>query len=270
MLTVERWNALSDEERQERVDEMPEELKTTPPQVAKESVVIIDGKEIPLKNVIGEAVRKAVERTKAEILASAPLPTPQPINLGGEEPLKRVMEDAEREMAETGSTFPVKTVLRLIGEGSRYHIKETTDSIKKSTKILKETKRTLRKEYKDFGDYEDEFDEIVDNATPDQITPTGLKMVFEAIRGRKLDEKLRDLQGKPPEEPIIGPSAGSGGGAGKPPKEKLTDAQKKEMAIMNFETEDAYLNVLKPRQQRAKDMGLKKIPQTIGEPLQRE
>ena len=262
-LTTEEWIKLTPEEQEARTDEKPEETPL-PPEVKEDVVTFADGSTRPLKNLIGEITRKVKEEMRRE----APPPREEPKTPPPKTDfIQRITTQAEDEMTRTGSTFPVNTILGLISDASRYHVSSGYSTLKKSNKVIKSTKRELKKQYKDFGDYEDEFDDKIDEADPSQITSEGLKLVFNAIRGSKMDEIITKIK-TPPKEPtkIVGPSVGTGTGAAKG-KVKLTPEQEKEMKDMGFDTEEDYLGRLHKYQDLARKKGLKVIPSLISERL---
>ena len=64
-LTVAEWGVLTDEEKEQREEEMPDELSAHP--AVEEDVVIIGGKPRPLKNFVGEITRKVRDDVLSEI-----------------------------------------------------------------------------------------------------------------------------------------------------------------------------------------------------------
>lgn len=264
MLTQEQWDALTPEEQEKRQSEKP-----SPAPEVKEDVVIINGVARPLKNFIAEISRKTKEDVLAEINAQPPKPTPAPVAQGDWQ--KQIATMAEREMEETGNMLPVNTILTLINQGTQHHIKNYTTTTNQANKVIKETKKELKSAYKDYGDYEDEFEEIIETIEPQNVSKDGLKIIFNSLRGKKLDDILKrereEAARKAEENPIvIGDLArGSAGGGNKPMK--LTAEQQKEMSDMGFETEEDYTGRLKKYQSVAKKNGAKNTPQLLSERL---
>jgi len=264
MLTQQEWDVLSPEEQTKRQSEKP----ASPAPEVKEDVVIIDGKPRPLKNYLSEITRKVTEDVRRDLTPASPQPAVEKAT--STDFTKQILLDAEREMEETGQVVPVNTILRLISQGSQYHIREAMGSSKSAQKMVKEVRKELKSQYKDFGEYEDEFDEIVDNIEPKFVTKDGLKIVFDSLRGKRLDviiKKKEEAATKKAEEErrIIGDTSEGTAAASKPKSVKLTEEQAKEMKDMGFETEEDYLGRLEKKRAVAKKQGAKNVPETIAE-----
>lgn len=267
-ITQEEWGKLTPEEQETRMDEKPEETPpaSSAPEV-KEDVVVIGGKERPLKNFMAEITRKVKDEVTEEVLASTKKETPKPTN--NQDYQKQILSMAEREMEETGSMLPVNTILTLISQGAGYHVKTASAA----NKTVKTTKRELKKEYKDFGDYEDEFDDIVESVEPQNVSKEGLKIIFNSVRGKKTDEIInkrveegikKGLEDKKILGTLDTPSTST-----ITPKfsGKLTPAQEEEMKDMGFETPADYMGRLKKYQEIAKRKNAKNTPILLSERL---
>lgn len=270
-LTQEQWDALAPEEQEKRQDEKP---SASLPEV-KEDVVVIDGKPRPLKNFIAEMTRKVKEEVLKEVPKPDALPkpdAPKPDAPKGDFQ-KKVLKMAEDEMAESGSVIPINTILSLISQGTNYHITQHSQQTKASRKVIKETKKELKAQYKNFADYEDEFDEIVDTITPQNISKEGLKIVYNSLRGKNLDEilkKEREAATKKAEEDkeIIGDlSKPTEKTTLKPTTIKLSQEQMDEMKNMGFETEADYIGRLNKFREVAKRRNAKNVPNLLSERL---
>ena len=263
-LTVEQWEALSTEEKEARAAEKPSSSSEV-----KDDVVIIGGKPRPLKNFVEEITRKVKEDVMAGINTRPAEPTRQPDNTDWR---KRVAQQAEKEMEETGSIVPVNTILDLINQGTNYHLNQFSTANKTAQKVIKETRKELKSSYKDYSDYEDEFDGIVENIEPQNVSKEGLKIIFQSLRGNKLDEllgKAREAGAKGAEEEkrILGDIASGNASHSSKPSGKLTAEQREEMTDMGFESEEDYSGRLKKYQDIAKRKSAKNTPQTLSERL---
>ncbi len=268
-LSKEEWEKLSKEEQESRQDEKPD---ASPDPEVKEDVVIIDGKPRPLKNFVAEISRKVKEDVTAEVLAAQPKKEPvKPIG-NNDDFLKQVTAAAEKEMEETGSMIPVNTLLNLINQGTGYHIK----SVKTANKLIKATRRELKKDHKDFGDYSDEFDDIVDDIEPQNISKDGLKIIFNSLRGKKAGSSEEEIAKRVEEgikkglegHKIIGNIDTNVNSNSKTVDTgKLTPAQEQEMKDMAFEKAEDYLGRLKKFQAIAKAKNAKNTPILLSERL---
>ena len=261
MLTQEQWDALPAEEQVKRQAEKPS---------AEEDMVVIGGQKRPLKNFIAEITRKVKEDVIAETRNNNPTPPPpkQPDNTDWR---RNIASRAEKEMEETGSIVPVNTILDLINQGTSYHVNQFSTANKNAQKVIKETRKELKTTYKDYSEYEDRFDEILDGIEPQNVSKEGLKIIFNSLRGEKLDELLkkeRERGSKEAEEgkTIIGDvSSGSGSSSGTSSSGKLTIDQESEMSDMGFESKEDYLGRLIKYREIAKRRGAKNIPALLSE-----
>ncbi len=265
MLTQEQWDVLPAEEQAERQAEKPSSESEV-----KEDFVMINGQKRPLKNFLAENNRKMKEEILQEVNASRPAPPAPPQPEGNWQ--KQIAQAAQREMEETGEIVPVNTILNLVSRASQYQFMEHSKIVKNAQKITKEVKSELKGQYKDYRDYEDEFENILDGIDPQQISKEGLRIVFNSLRGQKIDEIVKQkeeaaVKKATEERKIIGeitPSLSSSAG-GK--KEKMSPAQSKEMKDMGFDTEQDYLGRLEKKRQVAKSRGSLNIPDLISESL---
>lgn len=246
-----------------------------PRQEVKEDVVVIGGKERPLRNFVAEIQRKTEEsilsKLRNERKTELPDRQSQPVaNDDRSNYISKILNDAEEEMTRTGRILPVETIISLITSGSQYHANSTVSAMKNAERIIKSAKKKLKEQHKDYKDYENEFEDTIDEINPLSITAQGLEMLFDSIMGRKIKEKMAKLEEEKivkaeRGEKIVGPSSGSGNVKSK--KEVLTPEQQKEAIDMGFETEEDYFERLKKRQDRARSEGVKIIPQTLGEKI---
>ena len=239
----------------------------SPESEVTEDFVTIGGVKRPLKNFMAEISRKTKEEVMEEIRRTTPA-SAQPVSQSDWN--KQVVAMAEKEMEETGSIVPVNTILNLIAQGTTYHLGEHNKTLKNAQKTLKDVRKELKGQYKDFGDYADEFDAIIEDIDPRQISKDGLKIVFDSLRGKRLDDilKKRDEEAakKPDDTKILGEVGRVSAMVSTGVKTKnLTSEQKKEMMDMGFETEEDYLGRLEKRRQIAKSKGTKNIPDTLSE-----
>lgn len=257
--------------------ESPLTEENPPHQEVKDDVVIIGGKERPLKNFISEIQRKTEESVLQKLRGEQDNyhrpEEPKPVSYDSKDNyLSKIVQDAEDEMVRTGRTVPIETIIGLITSGSQYHVNNTVTVLKNSEKAIKTAKKSLREQHKDYKEYEDEFDTILENIDPKLVNVQSLERLFNSIRGERIGKTLikqeEDRKKKiEKEEEIVGPSKGSG--LSKPKKETLTSTQIEEMIDLGFDEEDDYLERLKKRQERAKIEKWKTIPQTLGEKSQK-
>lgn len=265
MLTVEEWNALSEEEKTTRQSEKPQENQ--------EDMILIGGKPRPLKNFVEEITRKTRESVLAEINANKPNPVRQPDANANNDWRKNIAAAAEREMEETGSIVPVNTILGLIAQGTNYQMSQINLNNKNAQKIIKEAKKELKTSCKDYADYEDRFDELLEDVEPQNVSKAGLKLIFNSLRGERQDELIAKAKEKGADDAeagkkIIGDVESGGGGSSSGNKStKLTVAQKEEMSDMGFEDEESYLGRLKKYQDIGKRRNAKNVPNLLSERL---
>jgi len=245
-----------------------------PAEEVKEDVVIIDGKPRPLKNFMAETARKIREDVVSELEAKQPEPQsqdPQSQPAGGDW-MKDLSSQAEREMEETGSLIPVKTITNLIAQGTNFHLNEFNKSNKKAQKIIKDTKRDLRSQYKNFKDYEEEFDVILEDIDPRTVSKEGITILFNSIRGKHLDdilEKQKEDSANKGKEKVIGAIDSTPGSQPQDKgKAKLSQEQIREMTAMAFESEEDYMGRLDKVREIAKRKGAKNVPYLIAERLE--
>ena len=248
--------------------------------VVKESTVIIDGKERPLKNYEAELRRKHEEDKEAlrkeydSKLLSMQQPAPQP-TAPQQTWYDLVQQKAEQEMAYTGKAIPIQTILELADNLYQRNMSATFKSREQADKEVRNFKRSIKKD-PDFVEIEDEFDTLVDNLDPKQINLPTLEVILNSVRGKKVQEirtrareegrqdALKDTQilGNPVET-ITG---------GTPPKTSLTAEQRAELDGMNREntmewSEKEYLDALVKKQNRFKVAGAKNNPMLMNEAM---
>lgn len=263
-LSLEEWNLLTEEEKELREDEMPEELFNE----KNKDVIIVDGVARPRKDFEAEILRKGSPKIKEDILKelNAQKP-PAPGQQNHQDILATINTSIETEMGK-GVKFPTETLLKLINRGVASYITNVKDVDKKASRTIKQIKRALRKKYEDFATYEDEFDDAIDEVHPTRVTEESLNLLFDAIRGRHVDQITKDAEARGRQigsTKIIGASE-SAGGSGAKGKSKLTPEQAKEAQEMELE-EGAYLKRLEKRKKHAKELGCTIMPQTMGEAL---
>ena len=172
---------------------------------------------------------------------------------------------------------PVEAIIEIATTATHVGITRTRADIAKASRVLKEVKKDLKGRYEDFAEYQEEFETRLEDAPIERMTKEGLEMVFHAIRGEKLDAKLKELKAKAAKEDpaakIVGPTspAGSGAPAGPHGAKALTDRQQAEMDRLGLE-ETTYRKNLQTRRENAKRLGVPddKLPETMGEPLNRK
>lgn len=267
-MTQQEWEELSTEEQEERKEEKP---FTSSASEVKDDVVIINGKARPLKNYTDEITRKVKEAIIKEMPAKEEKKEERPQST--QDWRKQISAAAEREMEETGSLIPVNTIATLINQGVSYGINEHNKTSKTSAKIIKEIVKELKSTYKDFNEYEDSFNEILDTIEPQNVSKEGLKIVYNSLRGDRLDEilaKERNKTEKKSEEDkkIIGElSSGTAGSSGGNKSKKLTAEQEKEKISMGFESDEDYLGRLTKKREVFKKRNALNVPETLSENL---
>ena len=266
MLTVVEWNALSNEDRETRKEEMPEELKKKDDRSFQNIAA-----EERRKREAAEKRAQELEEENAAFKESLNNPYRR-TNDNTSEQFSKIAQMAEDEMARTGRTVPVETIVRMINQGAMHIAGQLHQSQSKANGIRRKAKQNLRTKYKEFSKFEDEFDEATDSLNPSNVTEEGLEIIFNSIRGKHSDELEKEIEErirkKYESNPlIVGPDTGSGSGQRGSAPTKLTSAQSKEMVDMNIDSEDTYLNLLKRKQDRAKAIGSKKIPLLLSESI---
>lgn len=270
-MTWEEWNALSEEDKALRIAEKP---TGDDPSGQGDDYVMIGGKKRPLNNFIAEISRKVGE----DVMSRLPKPEPKPeprVTPDNRDIHKQIQDAAEKEMEETGSVVPIRTITSLIQQGTSYILQSQRKIDSEAKKTIKETKRELRTTYKDYNEFSEEFDKILDTIDPAYVKKEGLIMVFDSLRGKKLTEIRAKIEkdkndNPPPSKKIIGEvdtGTGSGGGSGSGASKgsKLTEAQKEEMQLLNFESEEDYLGRLKKYQEIGVKKGAKNKPTLLQE-----
>jgi hypothetical protein len=270
MLTAEEWKTLSPEEQQNRSGEKPQEE-------IKEDMVIIDGKPRPLKNFIAEITRKVKDDVSAEINANKSQEQKKEVPPTEQDWRKRIIASATREMEESGEIVPVQTILDIVNQGIGYHIGQYAKTNKQASKIIKDTKAEIRKDCKEKGiaydDYSDDFENILDDIEPQNVSAYGLKIIFNSVIGKKTPELIKKVQEDASRKSEEGGRRIVGGelaeGSGKPAESggasKLTAEQKEEMLDMGFESEVDYIGRLGKYRDIAKKKGAKNTPNLISE-----
>lgn len=241
----------------------------------KESVVIIDGKERPLKNYEAELQRKhkeELDRVKAEYETKIVQPI-QPVQSAQPDWLEQVYQQAENEMAVTGKAVPIKTILGVADSISKRNLQNVFQGKEQSEKTIRSFKRSIRGE-PDWKDLEDNFDELVDQLEPHQVNAPTLEVILNSVRGKtgKDKEKLAYERGRAEalkDTQILGAPEG-GQPVGSAPKSGLTPEQKSDLDRMNQDntlgwTEEEYKKALTQKQNRFKVAGARNIPQTLGD-----
>ena len=151
------------------------------------------------------------------------------------------------------------------------------NSVRERGKLLKTVKADLKKRYEDYSEVADEFDDALEDAPTEMLTREGIEMVFQGLRNKTLEAKIKKLQEKTPGgEPtakIIGPTSPTGSGAPAKPAgaSTLTEAQQSEASSLGL-SDDAYGHTLDNRRANARKMGIdeKDLPTNLKEPLKRK
>ena len=245
----------------------------------KENMVIIDGKERPLKNYEAELQRKhndELARIKAEYETRYSQPT-QPVQPTAPQPdyWAQVDQAAEQEIAATGKAVPMKTIASVANSIAQRNMQAFFQTKEQSEKAIRGFKRSVR-ETPDWKDMEDSFDELVDQLEPHQVNAPTLEIILNSVRGKKgVDrEKLAYERGKQDalkDTQILGAPEG-GQPAGTAPKTTLTLAQKAELDEMNKDntmgwTEEEYKKALIEKQNRFKASEARNVPVSLNDAM---
>lgn len=266
------------EQAEVKPEVMPE---TTPPAegqpAVKENLVIIDGKERPLKNYEAELQRKhseELERVRMEYETKyRSAPTSPPATVSQPDYWAQVDQAAEQEIAATGKAVPMKTIASVANSIAQRNMQAFFQTKEQSEKAIRSFKRSVR-ENPDWKEMEDSFDELVDQLEPHQVNAPTLEVILNSVRGKKggdreklayergRQEALKDTQ-------ILGAPEG-GQPAASAPKTSLTPVQKAELDEMNKDnslgwTEEEYKKALTGKQNRFKASGAKNIPQSLND-----
>jgi len=253
-------------------------------QQEKEPVVIINGKERPLKNYEEEMNRKheaEIQRVKEEYEArmqssNQPGAAAYGANQQGvPDWITQLNNLAENEIATTGKTVPMQTILTAANQLSSRNVEQALTLRDNSEKIKRSF---IRKNRIDpvWKDIEEDFMDIADQLRPDQVNEKTLDVILLAAKGKSAEKKIKDISDKAKENAdkdmsLIGnPSSGSV--TSNPRKETLTAAQRKELDMMNMDnnlgwTEEEYLSDLKRKQDNFKRMGAMNVPQLLSDSL---
>jgi hypothetical protein len=179
---------------------------------------------------------------------------------------------AENEIATTGRTVPIQTLAYLAGQIASRGIQETLQTREKA----ESTKRSFLKEARkneDWKEIEEDFHEIADQLSPNQVNQQTLEVILLSARGKKANEVIKKAKDKAKEDaersPEIIGSPTEGGRAAPAGNVFLTAVQRDELYRLdpegNIGLDDRwYIEKLKEKQQRAKDEG-KKIPHLLNE-----
>jgi hypothetical protein len=242
----------------------------------KEDVVIIGGKERPLKNYEAELRRKAdeeKERYKQEL--EQKIASQQPPQQTQQSWYDMVQQRAEQEMAMTGKAVPLQTILEVANSLYERNVSKTLTTRDSADKEVRNFKRSIKKD-PDFNDLEDDFDSLVEQLRPEQINSPTLEVILNSVRGKRVNELVKKAEEKGKEmalkdTQILGAPTETVS-SGTPPKTSLTAEQRSEIVRMNSEntmewTEQEYLNALIKKQNRFKAAGAKNIPQLMNDTM---
>src|SRR3990167_5656391 len=200
-LTVEEWEKLTPKEQADRAQEKPDNY--TPSSGVKEDVVIINGQSRPLKNYEAE-MRRKFDEDKAQMEAEyqeklrSSIVNQQPAQTNW---LEQVYDMAENEIATTGKTVPMQTIMQIANTLSRNNVETIFKTERQAKTAVNNFKRTVHSE-PDWSEVESRFDEYVDQLTPDRINAPTLQVIFNAVRGEKLKNAVAKAEAKGKEEGI--------------------------------------------------------------------
>lgn len=250
--------------------EQEEASKSSSASEVKEDVVIIDGKARPLKNYMAEASRKIKDDILNEVRSQQQVQQPVRQQVSDQDWTKQLQLEAEREMEETGSLVPVRTVANMATRIAQYQLGEFQKSNKNAQKTIKDSKRELKGQYKDFSKHEEELDEMLESIDPQTITKEGVIILFNSLRGRKIDDLMAArekeiLQDAEENRKVIGATGNIPGSQNSRVSEKLTAEQIQEMNSMGFETEEDYIGRLNKIRDIAKRQGAKNVLNLISD-----
>ncbi len=247
-------------------------------ETVKESVVIIDGKERPLKNYEAEMRRKHEEEMDAlrrELDVRNVQIQSQSTQTTQQQWLDQVYTMAENEIATTGKAVPIQTILQLANSLSQRNLETNFKTREQSEKAVRSFKRSIKNE-PDFTVLEDDFDSLVDQLKPEQINTPTLEVILNSVRGKKLPELLKKAKEDAKKEAekdttILGQPTTTTTGGGRTAT-TITPEQKIELDRMNNNStiqwsEDEYLTSLRKKQERFKGSGAKNIPQLLNDQM---
>lgn len=260
------------EEKKEQVQTPSDEGKAS----VKEPVVVIDGKERPLKNYEAELQRKhteEIERIRAEYEAKNTQTYQPPQQTVQPDWFEQVYQSAEQEIATTGKAVPIKTIMSVANSISQRNLQNAFQTREQSEKTIRSFKRSARNE-PDWGTMENSFDELVDQLEPHQINAPTLEVILNSVRGKswKDKEKLAYERGKQDalkDTQILGAPEGSQPPVSAP-KTTLTPEQKADLDNMNKDntlgwTEEEYKKALEQKRARFKAAGAKNNPMALSD-----
>ena len=251
---------------------------TTGQEVVKEDMVIIGGKERPLKNYEAELRRKTEEgkETMRKEFDAKLLSLQQQTTQPQQTWYDVVQQRAEQEMALTGKTVPVQTILELADSLYQRNISSTLKNRETADKEIRNFKRSIKKD-PDFSDIEDDFDVLVEQLRPEQINAPTLEVILNSVRGKRSQEIVRRAKEEGKQEAlketqILGGQPTETTTVVTKPSVSLTPEQQAELVIMNQEntmewTEQEYKDALLKKQNRFKAAGAKNIPQLMSDTM---
>lgn len=263
--------------------EFEQEIKATPSDagipsaagepVVKEDMVIIGGKERPLKNFEAELRRKHdedMEKLKKEYEQKTP---PQPQQSTQQSWYDLVQQRAEQEIMITGKAVPLQTILEVANSLYEKNVSSHLKTRENADKEVRNFKRSIKKD-PDFAEIEDDFDSLVEQLKPEQINAPTLEVILNSVRGKRVNELVKKAEDKGRQEAlkdtqILGQPVTTTTG-GTPPKTSLSSAQQAELDEMNRETtmewtEQQYFEALTKKQNRFKAAGAKNVPGLLNE-----
>jgi len=261
--TFEEFKKKESEEAEENQD------KTQPPPEGEKEVEDLDR---PEKNIDAEISRKQAELEKLnqQLADKKVAPTQQTNPNQWDNWLSAVNNQAETEMAQTGRTVPIQTILQVADNVAKKRFDETLKSRDSAQKAIRRFKRTAQKD-PDFKNLEDDFDNLADQLNPGQINDDTLEVLLNSVRGKKMPELLKKARSsgkKQVEEDtkIIGPT--TSGSSGTSDREELSDSQLRELENLNSEssiqrTPKEYVQMLKSKKDRFTAAGAKNTPMLL-------
>ena len=263
-MTKEEWDSLTAEEQATRVSEKPSSVSDV-----KDDVVIINGKPRPLKNYHAEMSQKIKDDIMREL---KPQQQPVQANQPNGQDYARIIQNAmEREMAETGGSIPVNTVLNLIEQATIHKVNQYHQTRRQAEDVIDETLEELEAN-KDYPEVSKKLKSAIKRLDPSNVSREAIYLIFNSLRGEMSEDiakKRADeaVKGAEANKRILGePSGSTGGASGGSRSVKLTEEQQQDMEDHGME-EEAYSKALKHKQEKAKERGAKNVPKTLYERL---
>lgn len=246
MLTVQEWNALSEDEQRTREAEMPEEVRVELNKAERERLL---NSNIEKDRKLKAATQQAEElNRRITELERTGAPTAEITEL------ERVRKQYEIDLE--------KDPMMANGRLASYLASKAIGDFRKVEQVKRASLRKLRKDYpRDMDKYGEELEEMLDNVTdPLKISADSVLIVFNSLRGKSVDDQIKEAEERGAKKAredagIVAIDHGGSSGAGGGGKTSLTKDQQDECERMGL-IEKEYKELLRGRQEKDKLEGV--------------